>query len=55
MSRYNIYNYLGAGSWPLHADCGEVDHAGEGGEHLDVADDLADGSSLVTINQSEES
>ena len=40
---------------PLDADCREVDHAGEGGEHLDVADDLADGSGLVTINQSEES
>ena len=31
---------------PLNADCGEVDHAGEGGEHLDVADDLANWGGL---------
>ena len=41
MSRYNIYNYLAAGSWPLHADCGQVDHAGQGGQHLHVADHFA--------------
>ena len=31
---------------PLNADCCEVDHAGQGGDHLYVADDLADGGGL---------
>ena len=31
---------------PLNADCSQVDHAGQGSEHLYVADDLADGGSL---------
>ena len=32
---------------PLHTDRGQVDDAGEGSEHLHVADHLADGCSLV--------
>lgn len=32
---------------PLHTDRGQVDDAGEGSEHLHVADHLADGGSLV--------
>lgn len=31
---------------PLNADCCEVDHAGQGGDHLYVANDLADGGGL---------
>ena len=32
---------------PLHTDGGQVDDAGEGREHLHVADHLADGGGLV--------